>query len=51
MSPSVAKMHVVGDISKMNVLNSLKDLENNWAAKDVTIPEYKTPEPPKKSTV
>ena len=31
MSPSVAKMHVVGDISKMNVLNSLKDLENNWA--------------------
>tara|TARA_R110001632_G_scaffold18712_21_gene57724 strand:- start:3100 stop:5931 length:2832 start_codon:yes stop_codon:yes gene_type:complete len=51
ISPSVAKMHVVGDISKENVINSLKSLENGWAAKDVTIPEYKTPEPPKKSTV
>ena len=51
ISPSVAKMHVVGDISKDVVLKSIKDLSQNWAAKEVTIPAYKTPEPPKKSTV
>lgn len=51
ISPSVAKMHVVGDINKDDVVNSLKDLETSWAAKDVTIPTYETPEPPKKSTV
>jgi len=51
ISPSVAKMHVVGDISKDVVLESIKDLSQNWAAKEVTIPAYKTPEPPKKSTV
>ena len=51
ISPSVAKMHVVGDISKDVVLESIKDLSQNWAAKEVTIPAYKTPEPPNKSTV
>lgn len=51
ISPSVAKIHVVGDISKEDVVASLGDLQNEWAAKEVTIPTYKTPEPPKKSTV
>tara|TARA_R110002073_G_scaffold89852_6_gene212517 strand:- start:33284 stop:36115 length:2832 start_codon:yes stop_codon:yes gene_type:complete len=51
ISPSVAKMHVVGDISKDNVVTSLKGLENDWASKDVTIPSFKTPDAPKKSTV
>lgn len=51
ISPSVARMHVVGDVDKNKVINSLKDLETSWAAKEVTIPEYATPEPPKKSTV
>jgi zinc protease len=51
ISPSVAKMLVVGDISKENVTNSLASLDNNWTAKKVTIPEYKTPEAPEKPTV
>ena len=51
ISPSVAKMHVVGDISKNVVIESLRDLEENWTAKEVIIPAYKTPEPPKKSIV
>ncbi|MBL4605074.1 MAG: insulinase family protein [Flavobacteriaceae bacterium] len=51
ISPSVAKMHVVGDISKEDVVASLKGLEADWASKEVTIPTYKTPEAPKKSTV
>lgn len=51
ISPSISKMHVVGDIKKEDVVNSLKDLENSWTSKEVTIPTYETPEPPKKSTV
>ncbi|MFY0603754.1 MAG: insulinase family protein [Flavobacteriaceae bacterium] len=51
ISPSVSKMHVVGDISKEDVINSLKGIETDWVAKEVIIPTYKTPEAPKKSTV
>ena len=51
ISPSVAKMHVVGDISKDNVVASLKGIESDWAAKEVSIPTFKTPDAPKKSTV
>ena len=39
-SPSISKMHVVGKIDKASVLQELKGLEERWAAKDVTIPEY-----------
>ncbi|QIE58212.1 insulinase family protein [Rasiella rasia] len=39
-SPTVSRFHVVGKIDKATVLNTLKDLENGWAAKEVTIPEY-----------
>ena len=51
ISPSVAKMLVVGDISEENITNSLASLNDNWAAKEVTIPEYKTPDAPEKPTV
>ena len=51
ISPSVAKMHIVGDISQEDVVNSLKDLESDWAAKEVKIPSFKTPDTPKKPTV
>jgi zinc protease len=51
ISPSVAKMLVVGDISKEKVVTSLTSLNKNWIAKEVTIPEYKTPEAPTKPTV
>lgn len=51
ISPSVTKMHVVGDISQKDVISSLKDLETTWAAKEVKIPSFKTPDAPNKSTV
>ncbi|MHB0756612.1 M16 family metallopeptidase [Polaribacter sp. M15] len=51
ISPSVAKMLVVGDITKEKVVASLTTLNTNWKAKEVVIPEYKTPEAPTKPTV
>jgi len=51
ISPSVSKLLVVGDISKENVTQSLDKLNQNWEAKEVTIPEYKTPDAPEKPTV
>jgi zinc protease len=51
ISPSVSKLLVVGDISKENVTQSLAKLNQNWEAKEVTIPEYKTPDAPEKPTV
>ena len=51
LSPSVAKMHVVGDINQDVVVSSLASLDTKWIAKEVTIPEYKTPEAPNKPTV
>ena len=51
ISPSVAKMHVVGDIGKEKVIASLSNLESKWASKEVNIPVYKTPEAPNKPTV
>ena len=51
ISPSVAKMLVVGDISEVQVTSSLQDLNDNWMAKEVTIPEYKTPDAATEPTV
>ncbi len=51
ISPSVSKLHIVGDISKETTIASLKNIEADWAAKEVTIPTFKTPEAPEKSTV
>ena len=39
-SPSVSRFHVVGKINQATALNTLKGLEDGWAAKEVTIPEY-----------
>ena len=43
-SPSVTNLHVVGSVSKEKVLKSLESLNNNWAAKEVTMPVYDLPE-------
>ena len=51
ISPSITTMHVVGDIDKESIVTSLKDINENWKAKEVTIPSFPTPEPPSKSTV
>ncbi len=43
-SPSITNYHVVGSISEEKVLNTLKSLNTNWAAKEVAMPEYAIPE-------
>ncbi|MGJ8667130.1 MAG: M16 family metallopeptidase [Patiriisocius sp.] len=39
-SPSISRFHIVGKIDKSKALDGLTSLEKNWAAKEVTIPEY-----------
>jgi zinc protease len=51
ISPTVARMHVVGLLDKTRIMASLGKLDKNWAAKKVEIPEYKTPPPPSASRV
>ncbi len=51
ISPSVARMHVVGDIDKNTVEKSLNGLNKNWKKKKVSIPSYSTPKRPEKSKV
>lgn len=51
ISPSVTKMHIVGDINKDKALASLNNINNKWESKEVVIPIYKTPEAPTKPTV
>ncbi|WP_298766274.1 pitrilysin family protein [uncultured Polaribacter sp.] len=51
ISPSVAKLLVVGSISEENIIASLDNLNDNWLAKEITIPEYKTPDTPTKPVV
>lgn len=51
LSPSVARMHVVGALNKAKITGSLNSLNSKWKAKSVVIPEYKTPSAPAKSVV
>ena len=51
ISPSVSRMHVVGDIGKVGVMTSLRELNTKWEAKDVSIPTYDPPARPTESTV
>jgi zinc protease len=51
LSPTVARMHFVGALDKASVVKSLNGLNKNWKAKNVTIPEYKTPSAPAKAQV
>jgi zinc protease len=51
ISPSVAKMHVVGALSKSAITGSLAALSSNWKSKPVSIPAYATPSAPAKPTV
>ncbi|MGB2226185.1 MAG: M16 family metallopeptidase, partial [Polaribacter sp.] len=48
---SVTKMLVVGDISQSDVMASIQELNSTWESKEVTIPEYKTPDAPTKPAV
>ena len=51
ISPSVAKMHVVGSIDKTAVIASLQDLNSKWAAKEVLIPVIEAPKAPTEPAV
>tara|TARA_R110002126_G_scaffold142037_3_gene287560 strand:- start:14468 stop:17302 length:2835 start_codon:yes stop_codon:yes gene_type:complete len=51
ISPSVAKMLIVGDITEEKAIASVEDLNTKWEAKEVNIPVYKTPEAPTKPVV
>ena len=51
ISPSVARMHVVGALGKAKFTRSLKGINERWAGKAVQIPEYKAPAPPARSQV
>lgn len=51
ISPSVARMNVVGALDKATITSSLKGIDSKWKSKQVEVPEYKTPEPPAKSQV
>jgi len=51
ISPSVARVHIVGALDKAKIVNSLKGINSRWAAKKVDIPVYKTPDAPTKAQV
>ena len=51
ISPSVARMHVVGALNKAAVTGPLASLNQGWKPKAVEIPNYKAPAAPAKSQV
>jgi len=51
ISPSVARIHVVGSLGKTAITMPLASLANNWKSKPVNIPSYATPKVPEKSQV
>lgn len=51
ISPSVARVHVVGALDKTKIIGSLKSINRRWAARNVEIPVYKTPAAPANSQV
>lgn len=51
VSPSVARMLVVGSLDKAKITGSLAGINTKWATKKVDIPVYKTPAAPTKSQV
>lgn len=51
LSPSVARMHVVGDIGKSKVTASLKGLNSNWKKKDVKLPSFTLPAAPSRAQI
>jgi zinc protease len=50
-SPSLAQFIVAGDIDQQRIEAALTGINSKWAAKDISIPEAKVPEPPAKSQI
>jgi zinc protease len=51
LSPKLTHMHVVGAISKTDVIKALDHINSTWASKDVTLPELAMPLYPETSKV
>ncbi len=51
ISPSIAKMLVVGNIDQARVMKALSSLNEKWPAKTVEIPKIKVPAAPEKSQI
>ena len=51
ISPSVAKLLVVGNLSEEKIVASLDEITKNWEVKEVLIPVYETPNAPEKPVV
>lgn len=51
ISPTVAILHVVGDIDQTMVSESLRKLENQWKATEVTLAKHNQPAPVQHSQV
>jgi zinc protease len=51
LSPTIADFHVVGDIDQSRVMASLTSLNENWSARDVTLPTIQVPNAPDKATI
>ena len=51
ISPSVARMHVVGALDQLKISRSLGNLTRRWTAKAVAIPSYTAPKAPAKAQV
>jgi zinc protease len=51
MSPSIAKLLVVGNVDQARVKTALTDLNLKWKPKDVVIPQIQVPGAPEKSQI
>ncbi|MGD2294419.1 MAG: pitrilysin family protein [Candidatus Aminicenantes bacterium] len=51
ISPSLAHITIVGDISKNQAVGTFQSLEEKWEAQEVSIPEYPLPQPREKAAV
>jgi zinc protease len=51
ISPSVSRMHIVGDVNKVEAMTSLLNIKTKWQAKRVNIPTYDPPASPDQSQV
>lgn len=51
ISPSIAKMQIVGAVSKAKATTALAGINDNWQAKEVSIPTPEIPKAPEQSNV
>ncbi|WP_339753962.1 pitrilysin family protein [uncultured Winogradskyella sp.] len=51
LSPTLAKVHIVGDISKNDALKTLETINTNWNVKDVVFPQLPKVEVPTASKI